>query len=140
MFVSVEMGDVDAGLLEAMDLGECFAHDIFFADTTGEEIKNKVEQRRAESFTVGSEERGDAFGRRGGDAVGEDDVTADAESRVGVGDGDRVLEGWSGGHEGGGGEGFGLVKLGDRAVDAGSEAEVVRVDDESGSHRKFRAA
>jgi hypothetical protein len=52
-----------------------------------------------------------------------------------MGDGDCVLEGSAGGHEGSGGEGLGLVKLRDGTVDAPSEAEVVRVDDQSGSHR-----
>ncbi len=61
-------------------------------------------------------------------------MAAYAERGVGVGDGDGVVEGRAGGHESGGGEGAGLVKLGDGAVDAGSEAEVVGVDDESGRH------
>ena len=73
-------------------------------------------------------------GWRDGGAVGEDDVAADAEGGVGVGDGDGVVEGGAVGHEGGGGEGAGGVELGDGAVDAAGEAEVVRVEDEASGH------
>ena len=135
VFVRVDVGDVDAGALELLYLGEGFALDVVFADLAAKERLDEVDEGGTKGLAVGAEEGGDALGRRDGDAVGEDDVAADAEGRVGVGDGDGVVEGRAGGHEGGGGEGAGLVKLGDGAVDAGSEAEVVRVDDESGSHR-----
>ena len=61
-------------------------------------------------------------------------MAADAEGRVGVGDGDGVVECGAGGHEGGGGEDSGLMELGDGTIDAGCEAEVVCVDDEAGGH------
>ena len=69
-----------------------------------------------------------------GDAVGEDDVATDAEVGTGEGEVDGLLEGGACGHEGGGGDGAGVVKLGDGPVDAGGEAEVVCVDDEAGGH------
>ncbi len=139
VFVGVEMGDVDAGTLELLHLGGGFAFDVVFADSAAQERLDEVDERGAKVFAVGADERGDAFRGRDGSSVGEDDVAADAESGVGMGDGDCVLEGGAGGHEGGGGEGVGLMKLRDGAVDAWSEAEVVRVDDESGRHR-FGAA
>jgi len=61
-------------------------------------------------------------------------VAADAEGWGGVGDSDGVVEGWAGGHEGCGGEDACVVELGDGAVDARGEAEVVCVDDEAGGH------
>src|SRR5882757_11484388 len=64
-------------------------------------------------------------------------MAAYAERWIGVGDGDGVVEGGAGCHEGGGGEGLGLVKFCDGAIDAGSEPEVVGVDDESGRHRNI---
>ncbi len=137
VFVGVEVGDADAGALQLLDLGEGFALDLVFADRAAEERLDEVEQRGAEGFAVGAKEGGDAFGRRDGGAVGEDDVAADAEGGVGAGDGDGVVEGWAGGHESGGGEGAGLMELGDGAIDARGEAEVVCVDDEAGRHGRF---
>ncbi len=135
MLVGVKMGDVDAGTLELLDLGDGLAFDIVCTDGAAQESLNEVDERRAKVLAVAADERGNAFRGRDGSPVGKDDVAADAESRVGMGDGDGVLECGAGGHQGGGGEGFGLVKLHDGTVDAWSEAEVVRVDDESGRHR-----
>ena len=137
VFVGVEVGDGDAGALELLHLGEGLALDVVFADGAAQERLNEVDERGAKALAIGAEERGDAVGRRDGDAVGKDDVAAYAEGGIGVGDGDGVVEGWAGGHQGGGGEGAGLMELGDGAVDAGGEAEVVRVDDEAGRHRFF---
>ena len=134
VFVGVEVRDVDACALEFLDLGGGFAFDVGGADLAAEEGLNEIDEGGAEGFAVGAEECGDAFGRGDGDAVGEDDVAAYAEGGVGVGGGDGVGKGWAGGHESGGGEGPCPVKLDDGAIDAGGEAEVVRVDDESGRH------
>ena len=62
-------------------------------------------------------------------------MAATAEGGVGAGDGDGVVEGWAGGHEGGGGEDSGGVEFADGAVDGRGEAEVVGVEDEAGGHR-----
>lgn len=74
------------------------------------------------------------MGVGGWDSVGEDDVAAYAECGVAAGDGHGVVEGGAGGHEGSRSEGSGEVKFKDGTVDAGGEAEVVRVEDESGRH------
>src|SRR5258708_27474745 len=134
VFVVVEMGDGDAGALELLHLGHGFAFDIVFADGAAQESLKEVDERGAKVLAVGADEGGDASGGRDGGSVSEDDVTAYAQSWIRLGDGDGVLEGGAGGHQGGGGEGFGLVKLRDSAIDARSEAEVVGVDDESRSH------
>ena len=59
-------------------------------------------------------------------------MTAHAESGIRAGGCDGVIKGWPGRHEGCGGESVCLVKLGNGAVDARGEAEVVCVDDEAG--------
>src|SRR5271170_7246423 len=138
VFVGVEVGDVDAGTLELLYLGEGFTSDVLFADPATQEGLNEIDERGSKGFAIGAYECGDAFWVRSGDAVGEDDVTAYAEGWVGVGDGYGVIERSAGGHERGRGESFGLMELCDGAVDAGSEAEVVRVDDESEWHRRSR--
>ena len=134
VLVGVKMGDVDAGTLKLLHLGDGLAFYIVFADGAAQESLNEIDERGAKVSAVGADERGDAFRGRDGSSVGKDDVAAHAESRVGMGDGDGVLECGAGGHQSGGGEGLGLVKLRDGTVDAWSEAEVVRVDDESGRH------
>jgi hypothetical protein len=137
VLVGVEVRDVDARALELLHLGDGLAFDIVFADGAAEEGLNEVEKRGAKAFAVGAEERGDGLRRRGGNPVGKDDVAAYAEGRIGVGDGDGIVECSASGHQGSGGERVGVVKLCDGAVDAWGEAEVVRVDDESGSHRVY---
>jgi peptidoglycan/LPS O-acetylase OafA/YrhL len=134
VLVGVDVGDVDAGALEALDLGGGFADDVFFVDLAEEGGEEEVGEGGAEGFGVAAEEGGDAVGVGEGCAVGEDDVAADAEGGMGAGDGDGVVEGGAVGHEGGGGEGAGVVELGDGAVDAWSEPEVVGVEDEAGGH------
>src|SRR5712691_5779227 len=119
------MGDVDAGTLKLLHLGDSFAFDIVFTDGAAQESLNEVDERGAKVLAVAADERGNAFGGRDGSPVGKDDVAAHAESRIGMGNGDSVLECGAGGHQGGGGEGLGLVKFRDGTIDARREAEVV---------------
>ena len=137
VLVGVDVGDVDAGALELLDLGEGFALDVVFADGAAEESLNEVDERGAKVLAVGAEERGDAFGGETGVPSVRTMWQPTPRVGMGVGDGDGVVERGAGGHQGGGGEGAGLVKFCDGAIDARSEAEVVRVDDESGRHRHF---
>ena len=44
VFVRVEVGDADAGLLEFLNLSEGFALDVFFADLAAEEGLGEVEE------------------------------------------------------------------------------------------------
>lgn len=48
-----------------------------------------------------------------------------------MGDGDGIVKGWAGGHEGCGGEDACLMEFGDGAIDTWGEAEVVCIDDEA---------
>ena len=134
VLVGVEVRDGDAVVLEFLNLGGAFAGDVGFGDAVEEEIANEVGELRAEGFAVGAEERGDGVGWGDWRAVSEDDVAADAEGRVRVGDGYGVVEGGAAGHEGGGGEGAEGVEFGDGAVDAAGEAEVVCIEDEAWGH------
>jgi len=109
VFVCVDVGDVYAGALEFLDLGEGFALDVVLVDVAAEESLGEVNDAGAEGFAVASEEGGDALGVGYGDCVDEGDVAADAEAGVGVGDGDGVVECGAGGHEGCRGEGSCLM-------------------------------
>jgi hypothetical protein len=62
-------------------------------------------------------------------------MTTDPERGPCKGESYSVVERGAGGHEGGGGNGAGIVQLGDGTVDAGRETEVVRIDDEANCHR-----
>jgi hypothetical protein len=134
VLVRVDMGDVNAGALEFLYLGEGFALDVFRSNDAAKESLDEVEQRWAKVFAVGSDERGDRVRRRDGSAIGENDVAAYAECEMGMGYRDGVLECVACCHERGGGECVGLMKFCDSAIDARGEAEVVRVEDEAGSH------
>jgi hypothetical protein len=137
VFVGIDVSDGDASTLEFLHLGGGLAFDIVFADGASQQSLNEVYERGAKALAIAANETGDTVRRRDGDAVGKDDVAAHAEGGIGVGDGDGVIECVAGGHQRGGGERFGLMELRDGTVDTGSEAEVVRVDDESGRHKFF---
>ena len=134
VFVGVGVGEGDAGGLEAADLGDGFAGDVVGVDLAADGGEGEAGERGAEVLPVGSEEGGDGGGGGGGCTVGEDDVAADAERGVLPGDVDGIGKGRAGGHEGGGGEDAGLMELGDGAVDAGREAEVVGIEDQRDAH------
>ncbi len=104
MFVGVEMGDVDACVLQLLDLGEGFAFEVVFANGSAKESLYEVEKRGAKGFAVWAEERGDTVGWRNGGTVGEDDMATDPEGWIGLGDAEGVVKGWAGGHKGGGGK------------------------------------
>lgn len=135
VFMGVEVGDVDAGALKFLHLSDGLALDIVFADGSAQQRLDEVDERWAKGLAIGTEQSGDAVGMRDGNPVGKDNMAAYAEGGVGVGYRDCVLEGWTGRHQRSGGDGPGAMKLSDGAVDAGSQAEVVCVDDEPGSHR-----
>ena len=101
MFVGVNVSDVDSGALELLNLGECFALDIVFADGSTEKGLDEVEEGWPEGLAVGAEQGGDALRVRDRDAVGEDDMATDAELGVGVCDGYGVVECGPGCHESG---------------------------------------
>ena len=140
VFMSVQVSDLDAGELKLLDLGAGFAFNVVFANFAAQESLNEIDERGTKGFAVGADERGNAFRSRDGDPVGENDVTAYAEGWIGVSDSNCVIEGWASCHQSCGGEGPRLVKLSNGAVDARSQAKVVRVDDQSGSHRVCRGA
>lgn len=62
VLVSVEVRDVDAGVLEFLDLSARFAFDVAGADFAAHQGLNEVDEGRAKGFVVGAEEGGDAFG------------------------------------------------------------------------------
>jgi len=104
--VSVEMGDVDAGALEFLNLGDCFAFDFFFANVwPAQETLNEVDKEGRKVFCRRAEKLGNAL-RSEAEFPWEEDVRSRAESRIGMGDGDGVLEGGAGGHQGSGGDGL----------------------------------
>ena len=129
VLVGVDVGDVDAGALEFLDLSQGLAFDVVLADIAAEESLGEVDDAGAEGLAVGADEGGNALRVSYGDGVDEGDVATDAECGIGEGDGDGVVKCGAGGHEGCGGEGASLMELGDGAVDAGGETEVVRVED-----------
>ena len=138
VLVGVEVGDGDSGELQLADLGERLATDVGGEDAAAEGSVREGHEGGSEAAAVGADEAGDAGGGRDGDAIDENDVAADAEAGVAMGDGDGVREGRAVGHQGCGGEDACVMELGDGAVDACGEAEVIGVDDEPGGDERLR--
>ena len=61
-------------------------------------------------------------------------MATDAEARKGQCDADGVVKGGPAGHQRGRGEGAGQMQFGYGAVDAGSEAKVVSVENQARGH------
>ncbi len=134
MFVRVEMGHREPCGLQLSDLGEGFRADVLCSKMPPQSGGGKGDQGSVEALSVGANQGRNGVRGRDGGAVGEDDVAANAESRIAVCDGHRVREGRAICHEGCGAESAGAVKLFYRTIDADGEAEVVRVDDEPSGH------
>lgn len=105
VLVSIEVGDVDAGALKLLDLGQGLALNVVLADLSAEEGLYEVDEAGPEGFSVGTQKSGDAIGMGDGNAVGEDDVAAYAKLRVRAGDVDGIVECRTGSHQRGGGQG-----------------------------------
>jgi hypothetical protein len=125
---------VDAGPLQLLDLSQSLALDVVLSYRSAQQCLYEVEERRTKRLPIGPEQGGNALRMRDGDAIGQDYMAANTKGLVGMGDGHGMIERSPVGHEGGGGQNMGLMKLGDGAIDARGEAEVVRVDDEASSH------
>lgn len=138
VFVRVRVGELEAGALQFLDLRECLALDVVRCDRAAKDAECEVCEGVAEGATAltvfWAEECGDACRVRDRDTVDEDDMTADAERWTGEGEGDCVVEGCTAGHESCGANGAGVMQLGDSAIDAAGEAEVIRIDDEANRH------
>ena len=118
VLVRVQVGDGDACTLQLCDLREGLAGDVGWVDATEEERAEESRQAGTERLLVRADEGRDGRGCRDWDAVGKDDVAADSEGWMGVGDGDGVVERGAIGHERGGGEAAGGVEFCDGAIDA----------------------
>lgn len=62
VLVGIDVSDVDAGVLEASDLGVGFADDVLFTDLTEEEGAEEGDEGDAEVLAVGTDEGGDLLG------------------------------------------------------------------------------
>jgi hypothetical protein len=70
VLMRVDVGDVDAGALEVLDLGEGFDGYLVFGDFAAEDGEEEVWEGGAEGLGVGTEEGGDAMGVGERGAVG----------------------------------------------------------------------
>ena len=135
VFVSVEVGGAEASVEQAGDLGFGFALDVALMKLPGEGGAGEGGEGGAETAGVTRIDEGrDGGGRRRGQAVGENDVAADAEEGTGAHGANCVFEGGAVAHQGCRGECAGVVELHDGAVDARREAEVIGVNDELDRH------
>lgn len=134
VLVGIQMCDGDAGGLELQHLRQDFCAEVALGQLASQSGCCEGMEGWAEAPAVGADERGNGLRRRDRDAIGEDDVAADAERGVALGDGDGIVKGRAIRHQGCGAEGAGAMQLFDRAIDTCGEAEVVRVDDQASGH------
>ena len=135
VLVCVDVRELEAGPLQLLDLCERFALDVVLTNGAAKNAEREVAERVAEGAAVRAEQCRDGGGIRDRSSVDEDDVTADAEGGTCEGECDGVVESRAVGHQGCGGDRAGVVQLGDGAVNAGRETEVVRIDNEPSCHR-----
>ena len=138
VLVCVDVGEFEAGASELLNLCECLALDLVLADGAAQDAEREVAERVAEGAVVGTEKSGDGFGGRDWCAIDEDDVAADPEGWACSSESDGVFERRSVGHQGGRRDGASVMQLGDGAIDAARETEVVCIDDESNWHLRTR--
>lgn len=131
VLVGVEVGEGDAGVLEASKLCCCFRLDLAAIEATGESKSSKTADAVAELRTLRGDERGKPPGISDWRTVDQYHMAADAETRV------RQCECRSFGgrrsvrHHCGGAENALRVGFDDRAIDPGGEPEVVGIKDEA---------
>lgn len=140
VLMGVEMRGLNARLLDTLDLRQGLACDLVFVDLAAQDGAEEAGERRPKAFAIGAEKRRNALRRRKRDAVGEDDMAANAQRRMRAGYGDGVIEGWAVGHQGGGRKCACLMQFENGAIDSARESEVVCVDDEAGSHEEISRA
>ena len=128
VFVAVEVSGLDAGFADFFDLRGPLVFDFVEIDGTGCDFE---EERfgTAEELAIVIEDGGHEFGRRGGRAVAEVEVDADAEVGSGFRCGESGVESGAVGEHGGAGDDAVAMGFEDAAVDAFGPGEVVSVDD-----------
>ena len=136
VLMTVEMSRADTGGEHALDLRVAFAFDCVERDAASNHAE--VERFRvAEKFAGGSDERAEASGIGKRAAFGEVQMNADGERGVGVRGGDGLVERSGVGQQAGAGDDAGAMGFDDGAIDAGSHAEIVGVDDELFHESRF---
>jgi hypothetical protein len=132
VFVGIDVSKAQAARLKETDLSGYFCFDFCGVDATGEEAVNERRHFDSEMSGGGFDKRWDLLGRENWRAADQNNMTADAEGRRGQRYMDRVLGCGGTNHQRRAGNDTGPVKLDNGAIDAGGEAEVVSVDDETG--------
>jgi hypothetical protein len=135
VLVRVDVRELEAGVLQLLDLRKRFALDVVLGDGSAKNAEREVAERVAEGAAVRTKQRRNGCGIGDRRSVDKQDVTTDTEGGPREGKHDSIVEGAAGGHQGCGGDSAGIVQLGDGAVDTGRETEVVRIDDEASLHR-----
>jgi hypothetical protein len=129
--VGVDVGEADAARLKELNLGAGLGFDFRVVDAASEKPLGEGAKLRMEAAGRRIRERGELRSGSNGLAIDENDMASDTEAGGGFRNLDRLIRTDRARHERGAGEHACLVQLEDGAIDAGSEAEVVGVYDES---------
>ena len=137
VLVRVDVGDVDTSTLKLLDLRLGLASYLFEVKCAAKGGLGKIEEGGSEGLAVRTEQGRDRLGVRDGNAIGKDEVAAYSKSGVAVSDSYCVFKGSTARHEGCRGDHTREVQLFYGAIDAARKAEVIGVDDKTGSHGSF---
>ncbi len=131
VLVGIEVSRGKTGTLQLLDLCCRFADEVGRIDPPEQRRAYEAPERGAESFAIGSDQRGDGGGLAYRLAIDKDEVTAHTERRVRLCACGRIRKGVTGSHQSRRAQGTGEMEIDDRAIDPEGQAEVVRVEDES---------
>ncbi len=129
VLVGVNVGDGDAGGLDATDLRDGLALDFRSVDAAAEEVDHELGEAGAETST--GRERWKLAGMERRVAIHENNVAADSERCLHEGGVRGVAKGCPGGHQCRGGQDFEGIQFQDGAVHAFRQTEIIRVDDKA---------
>ena len=132
VLVGVEVRQADSFRPEAIDLGRELPFD-FAQRHASRQAADDERPPRAGEASIAVDQRGHESGRQCRNAIDKGQVHTDAERRPGPQPADRICRRGRIGHQTGARQHALLVRIEDAGVDAGRQAEIVRVDDE-GAH------
>lgn len=131
VLVGVEMRGVNGRGTQALDLGAGFGFDLGGPDAATEQTGQKSAKSGVEASRGRIDERRDLGGGQSRFTIDEHNMAADTERAGAAGNVEGFLSGEGTGHQGGAGQHAALVELGNRSIDAGGEAEVVCIHNQT---------
>ena len=131
MLMRVDVGDVDSGALQILDLRGGLTGDVLFTNLSPQSGEEELHQRRTEGLSIGAEQGRYALRMGERCAIRQYDVATNSECGMGAGDGGGIFKGWACRHESRGRKSAGKMELRNGTVDATRETEIICIGNEA---------